>query len=325
VHFTHKNIALIVIAVLIVGGAFAFAEYRNTHSKKIVYSAPEIQSINDALTPELQNKDSDGDGLKDWEEGLLGTDPHKADTDGDGTSDGKEVALGRNPLVKGPNDKASETAKNGLAAKENLTPTDQLSRDFFARYMVLNQAGLADDPDSQANLIGEVLKDGVVLQKPKVYTAADIKITPDNSVQGIRAYGNLVGGIFASNYNPKTRNELVIAKESVDQEDPAILKEIDPIIVSYKNILTGLLKTPTPASQSETHLMMVNGMSTALFSAESLRKIDKDTLSGIQGSSVWLGAAQTLNKALNSLKTVFAANGISYSPGEGGSFFKMSQ
>ena len=33
-------------------------------------------------------KDSDGDGLPDWEEALFGTNPHNPDTDGDGTSDG---------------------------------------------------------------------------------------------------------------------------------------------------------------------------------------------------------------------------------------------
>ncbi len=42
--------------------------------------------------------DSDGDGLTDAEEGLLGTDPNNADTDGDGVSDWQEVANGTDPL-----------------------------------------------------------------------------------------------------------------------------------------------------------------------------------------------------------------------------------
>jgi uncharacterized protein YkwD len=43
-------------------------------------------------------KDSDGDGLSDWEEKYVyGTDPHDEDTDGDGMDDGEEVFLGRNP------------------------------------------------------------------------------------------------------------------------------------------------------------------------------------------------------------------------------------
>jgi hypothetical protein len=48
------------------------------------------------------NKDSDKDGLTDWEEiHVYGTDPFDPDTDGDGMSDGDEVFLGRNPLGAG--------------------------------------------------------------------------------------------------------------------------------------------------------------------------------------------------------------------------------
>jgi hypothetical protein len=43
--------------------------------------------------------DSDGDGLLDPEEGLLGTDHLNPDTDGDGVNDGDEVAAGTDPLV----------------------------------------------------------------------------------------------------------------------------------------------------------------------------------------------------------------------------------
>lgn len=50
----------------------------------------------------VADEDSDGDGLSDFEEWLLATDPHNSDSDGDGISDAGEVEQGKNP--NDPND-----------------------------------------------------------------------------------------------------------------------------------------------------------------------------------------------------------------------------
>lgn len=324
-HFTHKNLALIFVAAIIVGGAFAFAEWRNSQAKKVVYSAP-IQAVVNELPSDLQSLDSDNDGLKDWEEVLLGTDPHKADTDGDGTPDGKEAQLGRNPLVKGPNDKAADAAHvTASAGDAELTATDKVARDFFARYMELNQAGLVNDGASQADLIDQVTKNGIILDAPKTYTAANLNVSADNSKEAIKFYGNVEGNIFKKHFNPTLPNEMNVVKESLEKEDPSILKQIDPIIATYKGILEDSLKVQVPSGLIETHLLLVNSLSTLKFSAEQVRKTDKDTLSAINGSSVWLGAVQGLNAALNGIKAAFTQNGIVYNPEEGGAFFIPGQ
>src|SRR3989344_1761050 len=64
------------------------------------YEAPRPSETAMALETQKEAlaKDSDNDGLKDWEEVLWKTDTHQADTDGDGTNDKDEVAASRNPL-----------------------------------------------------------------------------------------------------------------------------------------------------------------------------------------------------------------------------------
>jgi hypothetical protein len=318
VQFTHKNLALIIISVLVVSGVFVLAEYRNKKTEKVVYNAPVVVASN-TLSPELQNMDTDNDGLKDWEEVLLGTDPKKADSDGDGTPDGREVALGRNPTVKGPNDSQKESAKQAKSVAE-LSPTEKIARDFFARYMELNQSGLAKDQDSQVALVESVLKNGVILEKPKTLSISDIIVSSDTSNQALKTYANTVADLIKNNPHPK-KDEAVIANTALEQENPEILKGIDPIIATYKNILSGLRRIPAPQNVAEMHLALVNAMNKFLFVAESLRHSDVDTLKGIGGAASYLDAGNSLTSALTDLINFYSIQTITFGPTESGSFF----
>jgi hypothetical protein len=97
--------------------------------------------------------DSDGDGLTDFEESELGTDPTVADTDSDGTDDGAEVDCGANPLDEDEacylcgwdrNDPGTFTATGNERGDtiENVTLVDQCHEqvplwDFAGEYYVL--------------------------------------------------------------------------------------------------------------------------------------------------------------------------------------------
>lgn len=63
------------------------------------YRLRAINDVGETISSDLiSTLDSDGDGLSDFEETLLGTNPLSADSDGDGLPDGWEVKYGLNPL-----------------------------------------------------------------------------------------------------------------------------------------------------------------------------------------------------------------------------------
>lgn len=90
--------------------------------------------------------DSDGDGLSDQRERLLGMDPATADTDGDGVRDGAEMEAGTSPLaadsdrdgIPDGDDRANEPSRRfGSASSGN----DVEPNDNFERAVVLTNTG----------------------------------------------------------------------------------------------------------------------------------------------------------------------------------------
>ncbi|MBD3238357.1 MAG: hypothetical protein GF332_01815 [Candidatus Moranbacteria bacterium] len=94
--------------------------FLTNHNQPVTITAPEnTKSIKNAFTKIFENigaenmenieagninekmKDTDNDGIDDYREKLLGTDPNNPDTDGDGFNDGKELGGGYDPLING--------------------------------------------------------------------------------------------------------------------------------------------------------------------------------------------------------------------------------
>ena len=152
-----KILFLLFFILLIFVGWFYFSDYKNKQAEYVAYKEKSPLVVAMDQTSQL-DKDSDGDGLKDWEELLWKTDSNKADTDGDGTNDNEEITLNRNPLKAGPNDKISD--KEDLVAQEKAvsdskqnTLTAAYARKFLTEYMTLKQQkGELTDEDKQ-NLV----------------------------------------------------------------------------------------------------------------------------------------------------------------------------
>lgn len=80
------------------------------------------------------NPDSDGDGLDDGRELVIGTDPLNPDTDGDGLSDGFEVQIGTDPLNPDTDGDGVPDGQEILDGTDPLDPTSFVSiifRDGF--------------------------------------------------------------------------------------------------------------------------------------------------------------------------------------------------
>ena len=74
------------------------------------------------MAPNIDDVDSDGDGITDVEEEKYGTDPDKEDTDGDGLTDLQEVLLGTDPLNTDSDRDGHSDAEEVEAGTDPLDP-----------------------------------------------------------------------------------------------------------------------------------------------------------------------------------------------------------
>jgi hypothetical protein len=263
---------MVIAAIVVVGGAFALDQYWNVLPAKTAYSSPVVStpSINTSNATLADN---------DWQKVLVGA--------GVGSS-AKNGSL-----------------NSGTASTKTqpLTETAKIGQVLVSDYLQLQQSGQPESTDTIDAMVSQALSDPNIVPQTKVYSFSDIKIGKDDSISASIAYGQNLGALFKN--NNAVGNEATYARDSVEQNDPSILNNIDPIIASYKNILNGLLGMTAPPSIASMHLDLVNAMSERLSVAELLRMVNTDPAAGLEGAGQYLNALQDLSNAFGEIKQYF--------------------
>jgi hypothetical protein len=235
---------LIFFVVLFSFGPLVNAAKNFNLAGKLLKSGKLMAFIGGTQQNELDNTDTDGDGLLDWQEALWGTDPNNPDTDGDGTRDGQEVAEGRDPLKSGPEDKmtrklAIEEHVEGLATvndPNNLT--GQLTLGLMNQF-TSTEGYLDENLESQIlqNTLNNLSFESI---KPR-FTIRDVRILPDNSKESIKNFGN----------------NLIQTQETINQKLTNQTSKKDSVLI-FEAMITNLTKVQVPNDLSTQYLNLLN-------------------------------------------------------------------
>lgn len=245
---------------------------------------------------DLINRDSDLDGVPDWQESLFGTDPTKKDTDDDGIPDNIEIAR-RN----------GEDLQNGelnlnVEGSENLTQTDQFSRELFSTVAALNQAGSID----QATI--DKLSESLVLNMQnfgndrKVFLYSDLKIVKPDSVSAIQTYNTTLNTI--SNKYPVKYTALdVLQKFRIDENnvDESVLVELDPIIKQTNNIISDMAKMNVPEGLALSHLGFLNALQKFSENLNNIKLYEADPVVAISAINQYEASTTNLETSADKL------------------------
>ena len=251
---------------------------------------------------DLVNKDTDGDGILDWEEGLWGTDPTKKETT-PGTPD--KVAIENLKKQTGQNQQGLPLLKNGdNQSIENLTQTDQFSRELFSTIATLNQNGIVDQAtiDKLGASLAEKIQNPIIR---KVFLISDIKTINDNSVQAFINYNNALNSIFQK--YPTTYSVLDVLQEFIIDEnsvDVSVLSKLNPIIEQSNKVMTAMVKMNVPQSLSVLHLNFINTLQRLVENLSDIKLYDNDSIVALGGISKYKENTTQLESDLNNLVNV---------------------
>lgn len=269
----------LLLGAIVVSGALLFFAIKSA-SEQTYESGDQTASLQNFFN-ETAQKDSDSDGLKDWEETLWKTSADKADTDGDGVSDGEEIALGRNPTIPGPNDvlEKQTTATSTLtlsAPGENLTVTDEFARKMFAVYIAKKQQGEEISSDFATSLIDDFISQNGNVTNKKVYALSELFLGTSNDEASLRQYGNTVGQIITPDTeytSADTLNAILLILEKGDNTGISILQDSS---FMYEKMRAELLALKVPPILVNEHLALLNSVESLYEDVNAMLSVEKD-------------------------------------------------
>lgn len=276
-----------VIGILVILGAFYVrANQQQTAAGAIVVTQAPVREY-------INTTDSDGDGVKDWEEDL------KANVF---------------EAIKAPAVAKSSSTKSYTPPK---TLTGKFSEAFLADYMQGKVSG-ADFSDPAA-FADRALKAVEQNTTSRTYSPADITFIP-SSGESIREYGNQIMRTIM-NLPAKDTDALQLLSDAINSNNPSKLSELAYNEDVYRQITERIISIEVPDYLIEEHLKLINACEALRTDLHAMQLTFDDTLYSIARVKRYGEDNEALLGALSAIILKLTDAGVYYAKEEPGSLF----
>lgn len=273
----------------------------------------------ESLLKAYATKDSDSDGLPDWEESLYGTDPANAQSFKAGVRDGDAVAQG---LIKPkfasaaqPSSTQGGTIDSGVA---DDSITAEFGRTFFYEYLT-TYGGTANLTDAQLNAFTEKAIAKLVAEHPYVPAFTNGKVTVSGTGSAaLVTYSIAIEKILAKVTLPSDKDALGYMDDFVERNDPQGLVQVRKIAKAYDALADAYVAVPVPSEAATAHLAVANAYQRMSEVVANLGTADTDPLRALLGLMLYKGAADALTTSLTDFSKVYAAQGVTFTVNDPG-------
>ena len=240
--------------------------------------------------PNDKNKDSDSDGLMDWQEITWKTDPCKPDSDGDGYFDGEEVTSGYDPIKPAPNDELPDQDQaDSRTLPSNIT---QALAQELSKQITDGRMGLISDASNPLSINTSNRAVNTAIQKIISRTIQEfslpnipdeeIIISSDNSVAAIQFYAGRISETI-SFWVEKTSIDQGRIFESESQLFSYAIQtrdfdEINKNIELYQGISKDIKQIPVPSDLKNIHKEQIGIFKAVANIYQAIKETDSDPL-----------------------------------------------
>jgi hypothetical protein len=315
----------VVFSILLVTGSYLL-------TKGVISPAVAQASEETALLQAVATKDSDSDGLPDWQEALYGTDPHVADSFHLGMSDGEAVARG---LIVPKADAEVGTSSSATDGSDIVDPslppapaentlTAQFAQLFFNNYLAARQNNDGEDlSESQLNdLANQTVASltSTLKAAPDFKTKADLTIIPATP-DAMLTFGKAAEAVMTKNTNDATTTDLNYLKSGVTSGDTTAYDKIRSMAKSFSGSAAGLAALPVPENLADADLMLINALMRMSGIDTDFAKVESDPLVTILALQQYQSVATALGQSFISIGKIYAASKVSVPAGAPGALF----
>lgn len=236
---------------------------------------------NPIMIGEAITKDSNGNGIPDWEEALWGLDPKVLYT---GEMSNKEII---------------ENKKKGLNLNKDYKNTEsrKLAVDLISTAMSLGQENVSLQ---DIGLVGEEMANNTDIENiPNKYNKQNVKIVKTTSAS-IKKYKESQESIL--NKYPEDQSSLIIVSV-IESGDITQLKALEEYSIQYKQILSELEKLEAPLGIAQEHIDILNSIYGLSEAFKYLSDIENDAVRAINGIGIYKKYTTIFEAATNSYAT----------------------
>lgn len=265
-------------------------------------------------------KDSNGDGLPDWEKVLYGIPINATTTDyfNLGMTDGEAVAQG---LIV-PKAIADIPVSTSTPDEDSLT--DAFAKDFFTLYIAAKEDNNgADLTDDQTNTLADQAMDEL---SQSIAQPADFKTTTDLNVSGtgpdaLRAFAVAAEDVFKNNMGNATTSEIQSLQDAVLNNDAGALSQLATASQIYREYAAGLAVLPVPQELATDDLALINSMMLRSEADDDLTRVNTDPLTAILALQQFSQTESDFWNEFSDIGNIYASAGVVLPAGTPGSSF----